>query len=239
MKGLRMFRYLALDAEKALVGEVIRRRIEGIRLRDPSMIASTVKVGFYTKFDDWTPKLQEGSEALKEEEAALKVLSSYNYKMRDLRIEVHGGCAWASFYLDYEGAIRGSRFNVQSRVSMFLLEEGGEWRIVHEHFSIMPKELPIQTMPEEERFQAKAQAEKPVLDELDETILAVLGDGIERSAREITISIVELKGRPVEAADVVERCRRLLAIGLIKQTKGGLYPKYVIVRKGDFKNAVV
>ncbi len=219
-----------MDADKTAIEEVIRRRIEGIRLRNPSLIASAVKVELYTKFDDWTPRLQVGSEALREEDAALKVLSEYSYRLNDLRVEAQGRYAWASFYLNYRGVIRRSRFDAQSRVSIFLLKEDGDWRIVHEHFSIMPTELPTQPIAEGERPKAKPEAN---LDELGEAVITVLRDGLERSAQEIANAIAEQKGRPVDVSEIVERCRELLARGRIEQTRGGIYPKYKIAMKSD------
>lgn len=220
-----------LDKDKALIEGTIRQRLEGIRQRNPSLIASTVKTELYTKFDDWTPKLQVGQEALTEEEAALKVLTEYNYQLSNLRIELQGEYAWASFYLNYEGVIRSNRFNIQSRVSIILLKENEDWRIVHEHFSTMPTALPVHPIAEG-KPPPQPEATKP-LDELGEAVLTILKDGVERSAREIATIITEEKGAPVDVSDVVGRCRQLIASGMIQQSKGGLYPRYKIITKSD------
>jgi hypothetical protein len=217
-----------LDKDRALIEEVIRQRLEGIKQKNPPLIASTIKTELYTKFDDWTPKLQVGQEALTEEEAALKVLTEYNYQLSDLRIELQGEYAWASFYLNYEGVIRSNRFKIQSRVSIILLKENEDWRIVHEHFSTMPTALPIHPIAE---GKPPPQPEAKPLDELGEIVLTVLRDGVERSAREIATIITEEKRIPVDVSDVVGRCRQLIASGTIQQSRGGLYPRYKIITK--------
>lgn len=124
------------------VQDVIRnlliRRVEGIRNRDPKAIRAIVDQSNYTKFDDWPPFYLQEADALENEAKALKVLREYDYETREWKIQVFGDSAVATFIIRYRGQIRDLKFNIKSRVSVFLLKKGGKWKIVHEHWSRFP-----------------------------------------------------------------------------------------------------
>lgn len=125
-----------LTPEQKAVMNVVLKRIEAIKNRDPKTIEGLVDKTLYTKFDDWPPFTRlEGEEALNEEAKALKVLVKYDYEISGWRIDVLGDGALASFYIAYRGRIRRIDFDIKSRVSIVLLKRDGLWKIVHEHFS--------------------------------------------------------------------------------------------------------
>ena len=80
--------------------------------------------------------LKSGGYALKSE--ALKVLKEYDYETRSWKIQIFGDSAIATFIIRYRGQIRDLKFDIQSRVSAFLLKRNEEWKIVHEHWSRFP-----------------------------------------------------------------------------------------------------
>jgi len=121
-----------------IIRNILIRRIEGIRNRDPKAIATLVDQDSYTKFDDWPPFVLQESEALKNEAKALKVLKEYDYETRGWKIQVFKDSAVAMFIIKYRGQIRDLKFNIKSRVSVFLLKREGEWKIIHEHWSRFP-----------------------------------------------------------------------------------------------------
>jgi len=121
-----------------VIRNIIIRRIEGIRNRDPKIIKDLVDQDRYTKFDDWPPFDLQESEALKNEAKALKVLKEYDYEIRSWKIQVFEDSAAAMFIIRYRGQIRDLKFDFKSRVSVFLVKSGGEWRIIHEHWSRFP-----------------------------------------------------------------------------------------------------
>jgi len=121
-----------------IIRNILIRRIEGIRNRDSKAIKDLVDQENYTKFDDWPPFDLQESEALENEAKALKVLKEYDYETRGWKIQVFGDSAIATFIIKYRGQIRDLKFDVQSRVSAFLLKTNGEWKIVHEHWSRFP-----------------------------------------------------------------------------------------------------
>jgi len=138
------FRLVSL--EKMPVKEVLRntliRRIEGIKHRNPKIIEAVVLKEKYTKFDDWPPFELQESEALSNEAKALKVLKRYEYETRSWKMEIFGDCALVTFMIRYRGTIRDLDFDVRSRVTAFLVKHEGEWKIVHEHWSRLPKPMP-------------------------------------------------------------------------------------------------
>jgi len=117
---------------------IVTLRLDGIKNRDPQSIARVVDKDRYTKFDDWPPFARRGLDALSVEAEALKVLKEYRYDTTDWRIDVFGNTALATFTITYLGTIRNLNFNVRSRVSAILVNEGG-WKIVHEHWSRFPE----------------------------------------------------------------------------------------------------
>jgi hypothetical protein len=204
------------------IEEAIVKRLDGIKLKKPDMIRGAIGVDRYSKFDDWPPgTLMRGEEALKAEKSALKVLDEYRYAMNDLAVNVLGDVAWASFYLNYDGAIRKRSFDIRSRASMVLTKSGSEWRIVHEHFSMIPEAMPVSAPRAEEKPTTSETQE----DGVEEAILKVLEDGSEREIAEITQKVSKILGKEVAASRVKDRCDALLSKEHLKR-RGRFYPRY-------------
>ncbi len=215
--------------DASVIEEVVRSRIDGIKLKKPELIRESIDASLYSKFDDWPPGIRmEGEEALRGEDDAIKVLEEYSYKLDDFAVKVKGEFAWASFYLIYNGTIRKKSFDVRSRVSMVLTRSGSEWKIVHEHFSMFPREMPV-TGP---RLLVKrdTEAEEKQQKELDEAILKTLGDGSEKHIADLTKQVSTTLGMEIPASDIVDRCKLLESKGRVKRS-GRFYPRYVIVKQ--------
>jgi ketosteroid isomerase-like protein len=96
----------------------------------------------FSKFSD-TPPLRRltADEAQMHEELAFASLSDFHYHIRDLKVDVLGDLAVATFYLDYGGVLvnnytfEGRTLEVQNRATVVLERHDGKWRILHEHFS--------------------------------------------------------------------------------------------------------
>jgi ketosteroid isomerase-like protein len=130
-------------AKELPVQEVIRKtligRVEGVKNKDPKAVEALIHKDKYSKFDDWPPFDLQGPEALRSEAQALKVLKEYSYETRSWKIEVFGDSAIAAFRIRYRAEIRDLSFEIQSRVTAFLVKQGEEWKIVHEHWSRFPE----------------------------------------------------------------------------------------------------
>ncbi len=97
---------------------------------------------YFTKFDESPPYTrQDSDDAFMYEQARFANISDYEYKIDDLRIDVIGFVAIATFYLDFKGvfvndySFEGSTVGGRSRVTMVLGKFGDDWKIVHHHAS--------------------------------------------------------------------------------------------------------
>jgi ketosteroid isomerase-like protein len=97
---------------------------------------------YFTKFDESPPYTrQDSDDAFMYEQARFANISDYEYKIDDLRIDVVGFMAVATFYLEYKGvfvndySFEGSTVGGRSRVTMVVGKFGDQWRIVHHHAS--------------------------------------------------------------------------------------------------------
>lgn len=207
------------------IENVIIQRMEGIKLKKFRMIREVIHTDLYSKFDDWPPGTRMlGEEALRNEEGALKVLDEYRYTVNDLVMKVKEDFAWASFYVNYKGMIRKRSFDVKSRVSMVLAKSGSQWRIVHEHFSMLPEIMPVS----EQKPQVKeAVASEEQRDELEEAIVKVLEDGSEKHIADITKEVSRIIGKEVAASQVIDKCSILASKEVIIR-RGRFYPRYKI-----------
>jgi len=120
------------------VRNIVIRRIEAIKNRDAKAIERLVHKERYTKFDDWPPFELQGPEGLDNEAKALRVLKKYDYETRSWKVIFLDDSALAAFIIRYRGEIRDLKFDIQSRVTIFLTKHHGEWKIVHEHWSRFP-----------------------------------------------------------------------------------------------------
>lgn len=100
---------------------------------------------YFTKFDESRPYTRQNSaDAFMYEQARFANISDYQYKVEDLRIDVLGLMAVATFYLEYKGvfvndySFEGSTVGGRSRVTMVAGKFGDSWRIVHQHASRIP-----------------------------------------------------------------------------------------------------
>ena len=100
----------------------------------------------FTKFDENPPYTRQNSEeAFVYEQAAFANISDYNYAIDDLRVDLLGDVAVATFYLAYSGmfvndySFEGSPVRSKSRSTMVLVRKPEGWRVMHEHFSRFPE----------------------------------------------------------------------------------------------------
>ena len=100
-----------------------------------------------SKFSDIPPyNLQDYNDVCLHEELFFASISDYNFKIHDLKIDLFDNIALATFILEQEGILvnnynfTGERLHMRSRATMVLKNENKrEWRIIHEHYSIIPE----------------------------------------------------------------------------------------------------
>jgi ketosteroid isomerase-like protein len=97
----------------------------------------------FTKFGDSPPYDRRDFErALMLEQLQFASISDFEFKIEDLKIQVMGECAVASFSLETTGMIvddysfRGTTVNNKSRATIVLRKDKQElWKMVHQHLS--------------------------------------------------------------------------------------------------------
>jgi len=109
----------------------------------------------FSKFDENPPYTRQNSqEAFVYEQAALANISDYSYQIDDLRVDLIGGTAVATFYLTYKGifvndySFEGTPVGSRARVTMVLTKTERGWKIAHEHFSQFPDWAAQQKKPD-------------------------------------------------------------------------------------------
>jgi ketosteroid isomerase-like protein len=97
---------------------------------------------YFSKFDESPPLTRQNSDdAFMYEQARFANISDYQYEVGDLRIDVVGFTAIATFYLEFKGvfvndySFEGSTVGGRSRVTMVISKFDGDWKLVHHHAS--------------------------------------------------------------------------------------------------------
>lgn len=135
-----------LDQAKREVAALITSYFEVGRSKDITTLSGFfAPAQYFSKFDESPPYTRQSTdEAFMYEQARFANISDYEYKIDDLRIDLIGFIAIATFYLGYKGvfvndySFEGSTVKGRSRVTMVIGKFGNEWKIVHHHASRLP-----------------------------------------------------------------------------------------------------
>ncbi len=119
----------------------VERRIEDImsaaRRRAVDELESYHAFGRkFMKFDDFEPlERQDADTTRRLEREAILGVEEFDPRVVDLKVDVFGPVAVTTFVMDYAVVAEGERHELRARGTLVLANEGGEWLIVHEHFS--------------------------------------------------------------------------------------------------------
>lgn len=117
----------------------IRRRLEEIwtvaAARDFDRLESfhLYDHGF-TAFKEGAPREDAAGNAAGER-AMFSALEAPAVDMRDLAVRVVGPVGLVTFNGHFTGSIHGQDVELDQQVTMVLVDEAGDWKIIHEHFS--------------------------------------------------------------------------------------------------------
>jgi ketosteroid isomerase-like protein len=115
-----------LDDIMQAVGKKDFERLAGHHLDSPK----------FSKFDDFEPLgRQDIEEANRSEAEGLGGVEGFAYALEDLRVDVFGPAAVATFVFDYRFHADGEPMALRARTTMVFVDEGGSWKIAHEHLS--------------------------------------------------------------------------------------------------------
>jgi ketosteroid isomerase-like protein len=91
----------------------------------------------FTKFDDFEPLARQDAETTRRlEREAVCGVAAFTARVEDLKVDVFGPAAVATFVLDY-GAVTNDDETMafRARATLVLVTHQGRWLIVHEHLS--------------------------------------------------------------------------------------------------------
>jgi ketosteroid isomerase-like protein len=139
------------DKDKKDVENTIRAFFEAGKNKDLTTLAGFhASHDLFTKFDENPPYSRQNSEeAFMYEQAAFANITDYSYSIDELRLDLLGDVAIASFYLSYSGmfvndySFEGSPVRAKTRVTMVLSRTHDGWKMVHEHLSRQPEPPPL------------------------------------------------------------------------------------------------
>ena len=125
------------DAEQAQIRNLIHEIFETAKAKDMDNLDSYhLKGPKFSKFDDGDiPQRQDYEMAKKSEEDFFTNITEFAYKLPDIKVDVFDDMAIATFILDYSVIMEGETFNGNSRSTLVFVQDEGQWKIIHEHFS--------------------------------------------------------------------------------------------------------
>jgi ketosteroid isomerase-like protein len=92
----------------------------------------------FTKFSPGQPGRLDAAAGRDGEHKGLGAVSDLMMRADDLKIDVIGDTGIATFNLAYSFTATGNRIEKKEHATLVLVNDGGAWKIVHEHFSALP-----------------------------------------------------------------------------------------------------
>jgi ketosteroid isomerase-like protein len=89
----------------------------------------------FTKFEDDMLARQDAAVGKKAEQDAFAGVKAFDAKVKDLKVDVFGQVAVATFILVYTADTGKEKMAGQDRTTLVFAKDGGVWKIVHEHLS--------------------------------------------------------------------------------------------------------
>ena len=90
----------------------------------------------FTAFKDGEPRSDAKSNQAAES-AGMHALTDSKVEMRDLKMAFYGDTAVVTFNGHFTGKFGGQPADVMQQCTMVWVKQKGEWKIVHEHFSLI------------------------------------------------------------------------------------------------------
>ena len=128
-------------AAQAAVARRVQEILDAVGAKDVDRLDSYHLFGpKFTKFDDAEPYDRQDAETTRRLERELvSAAEALAFRHEELKVDVFGPVAVATFVLDWAATMPdGQEYAARSRATLVLVEDGAEWKIVHEHFSPVP-----------------------------------------------------------------------------------------------------
>jgi ketosteroid isomerase-like protein len=117
------------------IQEVLDGIFKSIQDKDADKLISYHVYGpKFTEFRDSAPRF--GSAGNEEyERGFVAAISSFEYDLNDLKIDVFGDVAVVTFHADFRPVIEGNSIQIHGGVTLIFVKTVNGWKITHEHFS--------------------------------------------------------------------------------------------------------
>ena len=125
---------------QAEIKEVLNGIFKSIQDKDADKLISYHVYGpKFTEFRDGAPRF--GSKGNEEyERGFVGAISDFDYDLGDLKIDVFGEVALATFHADFRPTIGEDKLQIWGQVTLVFVKIENTWKITHEHFSPLNKE---------------------------------------------------------------------------------------------------
>ena len=127
---------VAPGEEKAQIERRLKEIFDAAEKKDMDRLDSYHFYGpHFTKFSGATAARQDSAVARAGEHEGLGSIDGLLMQAENLKIEVFGSTAVATFILDCSFMAGNHGVDKKEQATMILVREGDQWKIVHEHFS--------------------------------------------------------------------------------------------------------
>ncbi|TQN43146.1 ketosteroid isomerase-like protein [Blastococcus colisei] len=93
----------------------------------------------FSKFNDLPPwERQDFATAMRLEAEEFRSVSDIHGAFDDVKIDVFGPVAVVTAVFAFEAMAEGDRVASRTRVTAVMVDDGGDWKIAHEHLSDLP-----------------------------------------------------------------------------------------------------
>lgn len=89
----------------------------------------------FTRFSDSSPGRLDAAATRQLEHDGMAVLKHLRMRIEALKVDVFGPVGIATFILDYSFESGGNVVSNKERTTLVFVNEGGDWKIAHEHLS--------------------------------------------------------------------------------------------------------
>ena len=139
MSGTDIIHGLYPEAQAAVAAR-IQEIMDAVKAKDVELLESHHLWGpKFSKYDEDPPGRQDAEMTRQIERELVEGATSLDFRASDIKVDVFGQVAVATFVLDYSATMPDDQeFSASQRSTLVFVDTGSDWKIVHEHFSPVP-----------------------------------------------------------------------------------------------------
>jgi hypothetical protein len=92
----------------------------------------------FSRWDGQSPGRLDAEATRRSERAGIEPLDAFRATVEDLKVDVFGVTAVATFVMHYEAVAAGQTSRAKTRATLVWVKTDSGWKIAHEHFSPFP-----------------------------------------------------------------------------------------------------